>query len=415
MGHSGNYKPLPATFEFLLAIAFPVDCQYDSTPSPCCVPVNTRKSIKAISVSQPPNLPASDPLTSSPVQRLDRQLIELLGKRRALVEAHDGGPVVRMATANRKIEELLGNLASQREWPAGLAVEDARQWLRHAASLCIDATSEARVAYLGPKFSYSYLATVQFFGEAAPLAPVQSIESVFEAVVGGDCRAGVVPIENSTDGRIVDTLGMFVKHNVSVCGEVLLPIHHNLLARTAREQITQVCSKPQALSQCRRWLARHLPQAKWVEVASTTEAARLAGETPGVAAVASAEAGWQYGLDVVDANIEDNQHNVTRFAILGDAAPAATGRDKTTMLFQLNHQPGALADAMAIFKDNRLNLTWTESFPNPGEKAEYFFFVECEGHRSEPAVGRSIDRLNALAKRLDVLGSYPMGKLPAAA
>ncbi|MCG8651389.1 MAG: prephenate dehydratase, partial [Pirellulales bacterium] len=124
-------------------------------------------------------------------------------------------------------------------------------------------------------------------------------------------------------------------------------------------------------------------------------------------AVASLQAGQQYGLDVIDANIEDNPHNVTRFAVLGKDAPPPTGDDKTALLFQVNHQPGALADAMTLFKDNDLNLTWIESFPAPETQNEYLFFVELSGHRDDPPVKTTVQALQARTQRLTILGSYP--------
>jgi chorismate mutase/prephenate dehydratase len=263
-----------------------------------------------------------------------------------------------------------------------------------------------RVAYLGPTHSYSHLAAIKYFGDAVELSAVASIPAVFEAVSRSDVVAGIVPIENSTDGRVVDTLGMFIRQEMQICGEVLLPIHHNLLSRTPRAQIVEVHSKPQALSQCRTWLASQLPHARLVEISSTAAAAKLAAEKHGVAAVASIEAGRQYGLDVIDANIEDNPNNVTRFAVLGKEHPTPTGDDKTSILFQLHHQPGALADAMSVFKQNALNLTWIESFPLPESKNEYMFFVELSGHRDQPNVAKAISELGATAQRLTILGSY---------
>ncbi len=192
-----------------------------------------------------------------------------------------------------------------------------------------------------------------------------------------------------------------------MCGEVLLPIHHYLLSKTPREQICEVHSKPQALSQCRQWLAKNLPAAQLIENTSTAAAAKLASEKPGVAAVASAEAGRQYGLDVIDANIEDNANNVTRFAVLGKEQPEPTGDDKTSILFQVSHQPGALADAMTIFKEFDLNLTWIESFPSPEAANEYLFFVELSGHRNDQPVAGAVKRLAKESQRLTILGSYP--------
>ncbi|MCU0709441.1 MAG: prephenate dehydratase [Pirellula sp.] len=263
------------------------------------------------------------------------------------------------------------------------------------------------VAYLGPEHSFSYAAAAKFFGKDSGLLPLPSIAAVFDEVAREQAKYGVVPIENSTDGRIVDTLTMFARTPVQICGEILLPIHHNLLARVPRDEIRNVYSKPQALSQCRGWLAQHLPDARWCEVASTTAAAKIASEEPGAAAVASIEAATQYGLDVVAKNIEDSPNNVTRFVVIGKDRPRPTGCDKTSLMFQVPHKPGALADVMVLFKQNGLNLTWIESFPIPSTPNEYLFFVELEGHSDNGPVAQAIDRLRIDALRLECLGSYP--------
>lgn len=266
-----------------------------------------------------------------------------------------------------------------------------------------------RIAYLGPEYSYSFSAASKFFGSTAGFQAVQSIGAVFEEIEQRQSTYGVVPIENSTDGRIVDTLTMFIRNPAKICGEVLLPIHHYLLAKCKREEVREVYSKPQALSQCRGWLSEHLPHARWVEVASTATAAKIASETPNAAAVASKEAGLTVGLDVVAPCIEDNRNNVTRFAIIGNEIPSPTGNDKTSLMFQVPHKPGALADVMLMFRDNGLNLTWIESFPIPHSINEYFFFVELDGHGQEPNVAQAIASLQSIAIRLSILGSYPKG------
>jgi chorismate mutase/prephenate dehydratase len=264
-----------------------------------------------------------------------------------------------------------------------------------------------RIAYLGPEFSYSHLAAIHHFGQSVELMPASSIGGVFEAVERRDTDFGIVPIENSTDGRIVDTLDMFVRKPLRVCGEVPLRIHHNLLGRCGLPEIQEVHSKPQALSQCREWLSRHLPKAKLVPATSTTAAAELASRTAGVAAIASRQAGINYGLNVLAAHIEDNPDNVTRFAVIGSTIAARTGRDKTCLMFELSHEPGSLADAMMAFKRNRLNLTWIESFPKKGSQNEYLFFVELDGHERDLAVRRAIAALSKKTVRIEMLGSFP--------
>lgn len=266
-----------------------------------------------------------------------------------------------------------------------------------------------QVAYLGPPHSYSYAAAVRYFGAHSGLLALSSIAAVFEEVARDQSRYGVVPIENSTDGRIVDTLTMFAKTPVRIRGEILLPIHHNLLARCKREEIQVVYSKPQALSQCRGWLSLHLPHARWVEVASTTAAAKIASQEPLSAAVASLEAAVAYSLDILARNIEDSPHNLTRFVVISKEHSKPTGHDKTSLMFQIPHKPGALADVMLLFKENSLNLSWIESFPILESPNEYLFFVELDGHQDYPSVARVIAALGQDALRLECLGSYPKG------
>jgi chorismate mutase/prephenate dehydratase len=285
--------------------------------------------------------------------------------------------------------------------------EAVRSIIRELVSGCRRLSRPRRICFLGPAYSYSHLAAIRKFGENNSMVPVGTIKAVFEEVNRGTSDLGLVPIENSTDGRIVDTLDMLARLPVKICGEVQLRIHHNLLARCERKDVAEVYSKPQALSQCRDWLSQHLPNVRLVEMTSTAQAAQLAAEKPAAAAIASAQAATRYGLQILADSIEDNRHNVTRFAVIGDAAQKRTGQDKTSMMFEISHRPGSLADIMNVFKRCSLNLTWIESFPMPGTKNEYQFFVECEGHTADVKVKRALTSLEKKTVRLDVLGSYP--------
>ncbi len=256
----------------------------------------------------------------------------------------------------------------------------------------------------------SHLAALEKFGHSADLVPVGNIAAVFEEVNRGQAKYGLVPIENSTDGRITDTLDTFTRMPMKICGEVTLPIHHMLLGRGARGDITEVYSKAQPISQCRNWLSKHLPQARVIEVTSTSAAAQVARDKPGTAAIASVEAGRRYGLEVLAENIEDNAANQTRFAVIGQHSGPRTGADKTALMCDLQHRSGSLADALQIFKKHKLNLTWIESFPFPSEPGRYFFFLELMGHESDPAVRKAIAELEPQTRRLVVLGAYPRAK-----
>lgn len=264
-----------------------------------------------------------------------------------------------------------------------------------------------RVAFLGPEWSYSHLAALQAFGNAVELIPVGSIAATFEAVERGDADFGLAPLENSTDGGIVDTLDVLARRPQSICGEVTVPIRHCLFSKSPRAEIREVYSKPQALSQCRRWLAENLPWARTIEFSSTAEAVRLAGEKPGAAAVASRESGMAYDVPLVAEGIEDQKDNATRFAVIGSEPTVPSGDDKTALRLRVAHVPGALADATAIFRDFQCNLNWIESFPMPGSRSEYLFFIEFEGHRDEPRVRQMLEVLGQTTQDLVVLGSFP--------
>lgn len=340
------------------------------------------------------------------IDALDRELVRLMNERAKL--AHEIGKVKNScgisAYAPAREDEVLNRVLALSKGP--LSDRCVRAVFREVISGSRALEKELRVAYLGPAYSYSHLAAIHRFGQSVELVPVASIAAVFEEINRRQADYGLVPVENSTDGRVADTLDMFTRLPARICGEVQLRIHHNLLGKCSRSEVEEVYSKPQALSQCRNWLARHLPQARTVEVTSTTTAAQLAQDKPGAAAIASLQAGVHYGLDVLAADIEDNKGNLTRFAVISTETGPRTGNDKCALMFEVRHQPGALADAMNVFKRNRLNMTWIESFPIARPEGGYMFFVELEGHEEDAKVRKAIAALGRKALRLDVLGSY---------
>ncbi len=344
--------------------------------------------------------------------RIDREILAKINERaqieRQLSEIADNkteaGNKVKSAETLSQIDDLL------RINKGPLASDAVRSVFHEIVTGCRELVAPRKIAYLGPEYSYSYLAATEQFGSTADLVPVGTIAAVFEEVEHGNVDYGLVPLENSTDGRITDTLDMFTRVRVQISGEVQLRIHHALLGQGSRSQIKKVCSKPQALSQCRGWLAKNLPSAELVATTSTTVAAERAAAEKDVAAIASRQAGAKYGLEVLAAHIEDNKTNITRFAVIGDSSAARTGNDKTAMLFQLSHKPGALADAMSVFKRKRLNLTWIESFPLVGQPNEYLFFVELHGHEKDLRVRQALGTLEKKTERLEVLGSYVCSK-----
>lgn len=342
------------------------------------------------------------------IERLDRALFRLVQQRAGLVQAattQEAGTAMD-ALPTQQEDDLIEELVAGNQGP--LPERSLRAVYREVLGGCKALVRPVRVAFLGPLFSYSHLAAVDRFGQEVELVPVGTIGAVFEEVYRGQSDFGLAPIENSTDGRIADTLDMLTRLPLRICGDVSLRIHHALLGRCQRSEIQEVYSRPQALSQCRNWLARHLPDAKLVEVSSTAAAAQLACEKPNSAAIAGVQAGVRYGLTIMAEKIEDNPENITRFAVIGNHSAPRTGRDKTALWFQAEHRPGSLAEAMNIFKRARLNLTWIESFPVPESSRTYLFFVELEGHETDTRVRKTLAILQRRTLRMQVLGSYPI-------
>ena len=351
--------------------------------------------------------PSAESAASVKFSQLDKELIRLVQERAQLVldAVEQKASLGQTLIASALDEDALKRLATGSHGP--LPQRCLRAVLREVASGCNALVREPRIVLLGPLYSFSHLAAIHRFGQSVEFVPVGTIAAVFEEVHRKQADFGLVPVENSTDGRVADTLEMFTRMRVRICGEVELRIHHTLLGKCPRREVREVYSKPQALSQCRNWLAKHLPAARTIEVTSTSTAAQLAGEKPGAAAIASLQAGIHYGLEALAENIEDNPTNTTRFAVIGDHAAQRTGNDRTAMLFQVEHRPGALAEAMTIFKRAKLNLTWIESFPIPGSNRGYLFFVEMEGHESDAHLRRAVANLGKKALRLEILGSFP--------
>ncbi|MFO0908419.1 MAG: prephenate dehydratase [Isosphaeraceae bacterium] len=351
----------------------------------------------------------------SEIDRIDRELVQLLNRRAEIalqigeVKQKQGLEVWSPAREDEVITRALAASAGP------LPAETLRLIFRELMSGSRALQRPLRVACLGPKYSYSYLASIAAFGQAVEHVPVGSIAAVFEEVNRRHVQFGIVPLENSTDGRIADTLDMFVRlPGLKIRAEVRLRVHHCLLGRCEWGQVQRVYSKAQALSQCRHWIGKNLPQARQIDVVSTAAAAEHASREEYAAAVASRAAAEAYNLNILAPNIEDQPHNVTRFAVIGEQSEQRTGRDKTTLMLRLPNESGSLAKAIVAFEKNGVNMTWIESFPSHNGALDrnptYLFFIDVEGHVEDEPVKRSLEALRKRCERLDILGSYPRGE-----
>ena len=264
-----------------------------------------------------------------------------------------------------------------------------------------------RIGYLGPAGTFSHAAAVRKFGHSVEYVPLADIPAVFDRVVRGHVDYGLVPVENSIGGGIVDTLDAFLGSSAKICAEVRITIHHFLLARGPWESVRTINSKPEIFSQCRTWLAAVAKDRDVQGVASSSRAAELAAAGDGVAAIGTRIAAEMNGLQVLFENIEDDPENETRFLVIGREAARRTGDDKTAVMFTTAHRPGALADVLDVFKASGINLTDIEKRPSKKANWEYYFFIDAQAHADDAAMVRAIAAARQHCLQLTVLGSYP--------
>ena len=279
-------------------------------------------------------------------------------------------------------------------------------------SACLSAEAPLTVAFLGPEGTFSHAAALKHFGYAVNISPLSSIDDVFREVEAGAANFGVVPIENSTEGVVSNTLDNFIDSPLKVCGEVSLRIHHHLLTTSdSLNDIQRVYSHQQSLAQCRRWLTANLPHVEQVNVSSNAEAARRAAEDVTVAAIAGEQAAELYQLPSLVSNIEDNPNNTTRFLVIGQIDTHATGEDKTSIMVSSRNEAGALYELLGPLAKHKVSMSKIESRPSHRGLWEYVFFLDIDGHVSDPAIAEVLAEIGQQAVMLKLLGSYPKSVL----
>ena len=291
--------------------------------------------------------------------------------------------------------------------------EDMARLFREIMSCCLALEEPLHVAYLGPEGTFSQAAALKHFGKAVVTRPMAAIDEVFREVAAGASNFGVVPVENSTEGAVNHTLDSFLEHNLSICGEVELRIHHHLLIgeNTKPDSITRIYSHAQSLAQCRKWLDSYYPSVERVAVASNAEAARRVKGEWNSAAIAGDMAASLYGLTPVQQKIEDRPDNSTRFLIIGNQDVPPSGDDKTSIIVSMQNKPGALHELLLPFHANNIDLSRIETRPSRSGKWTYVFFIDFLGHQADPLIRDVLERLSTGAVALKVLGSYPRAVL----
>jgi chorismate mutase/prephenate dehydratase len=306
--------------------------------------------------------------------------------------------------------QVLRKVLARNQGP--LASEEMARLFREIMSACLALEQPLSVAFLGPAGTFTQAAALKHFGHSVQTLPLATINEVFREVESGTANYGVVPVENSTEGVINHTLDMFVQSSLTICGEVELRVHHHLLASDGGLlNIKRIYSHQQSLAQCREWLDAHLSGVERIAVSSNAEAARRASKEEGAAAIAGEVAAELYGLTVLEANIEDNPDNTTRFLVIGRQKCPPSGDDKTSLLVSASNKPGSLYRLLKPFADKGISLSRIESRPSRLANWEYVFFIDIAGHVQDAKVADCLTLLKEETTLFKVLGSYPRAVL----
>jgi chorismate mutase/prephenate dehydratase len=342
------------------------------------------------------------------IDKIDDKILELLN-RRALV-------VKKVGELKKKLKqsfyvpyretEIIKRLQSKTKGPfPKVAIKPV---FREIISACLSLEKPLRVGYLGPQATFTHEAAIKYFGQGAQYNALRSISEIFDEVYKGRVDMGVVPVENSTEGVVSHTLDMFLNYDLRISGEIIIPITHCLLSKaTRKEDIKTIYSHPQALAQCRNWIEKNLTNCTFIETRSTAEAAEMASKNDKAGAIAGEGASKIYDLNVLERNIQDVSDNSTRFLIIGKVEHKPTGNDKTSILFSIKDEPGALYKMLAPFAKRNINLTKIESRPIKTKAWEYVFFLDLDGHIADKKVKEAIDELSKNCVFLKIAGSYP--------
>ncbi|CAA6812588.1 MAG: Chorismate mutase I (EC / Prephenate dehydratase (EC [uncultured Thiotrichaceae bacterium] len=345
------------------------------------------------------------------IDALDTQILGLLNERAQCAE--DVAHVKLAEDPNAKFyrpereAQILTRMQSLNNGP--LRNEQITLLYREIISSCLALEESMCIAYLGPQGTFTEAATLKHFGQAVGTKPVESIDQVFREVESGRVRYGVVPVENSTEGVIAHTLDMFMQSELRVCGEISLRIRQNLMGTASNlAEVKRVYSHQQSLAQCRDWLSTNLPHAECIPVSSNGEASRLCAKDPESLSIGPKQAARIYGLKVLQAGIEDNANNTTRFLVIGNQVVGPSGKDKTALMVSTPNRPGSLFHILKPLAEHGVDMTRIESRPGRNTNWDYMFFLDVLGHEQDDSVQKAIALLRENVDLVRVLGSYPV-------
>ncbi len=341
------------------------------------------------------------------IDRIDKEILRLLNERAKV--AQDVGKLKNSKAVDYYVpsreKAILMRLAELN--PGPFPSDSVTQVFREIISGCRSLETVISVGYLGPQGSYHHSAAQVHFGRSVLFCPIDTIRGIYDEVERQRVDYGVVAIENSIEGSVTESLDRLVHSQVNIVGEHFGDISHNLISQSEIHQIDKVYSHPQALRQCRQWLEANLPKAQLIDTPSTTKGVMHCVEDPRAGAIASTLAAEIYDVPVQVKGIEDITGNTTRFFIIGKKQNVPSGDDKTSMVVFIRDRVGALYSMLEPFKNNKVNLTNIVSRPTKQEAWQYMFFIECQGHREDEVLKRTIQEIEDNSLYVKILGSYP--------
>lgn len=279
----------------------------------------------------------------------------------------------------------------------------------------MDFSEVKQIAYLGPQASFSEMAADVFckkYNIHPSPSPMNTIRQVIEFVDENPGVLGVVPLENSIEGSVresIDSLMMTINPNIKILSQTIMPIRHCLLSKTTEfYSITGIISHPQALAQCQNFIHDEMPRnLNLIEAPSTAEAARsLANYNLTYAAIGSEKTAEIYNLNILKENINDDKNNQTRFVLIGDFETQQTGNDRTSLIFATENKPGALLEILDVFYQNDINLSYIVSRPSKIKFGDYNFIVNFDGHIENPKIHKTLKEIKEKTTFMRFLGSY---------
>jgi chorismate mutase/prephenate dehydratase len=360
--------------------------------------------------SHPPAAPADERLAElrREIDALDARIVELINRRGGLARAV-GEIKQRLDAPVYRPEREAQIFRRLRELNTGPIGGDGLEAIyREIVSACRELERRPRVGYLGPPGTFSEQALIKHFGSGVEAVACPTIDEVFRAAEAGAADFGVVPVENSSEGAVNRSLDLLLQTPLRICGEVSVPVRHNLLTRSGTmDGVTRICAHAQALAQCLGWLDRHWPGIERVPVVSNGEGARLASLDDRTAAIAGEGAAARYGLQVVSAGIQDDPHNRTRFVVVGRYECGPSGADQTSLILSVPDRAGAVHALIEPLARHGVSMKRFESRPARQGTWEYYFYIDVIGHQADPPVARALAELRHNAAFCKVVGSYP--------